>query len=241
MQSTKVDTLGYLHHHERLGFNNIYQIQYLGKVTIQQEIMDSSAERVPQNQQPRQNPHPRPHNNNTTGRPWRGRGGLSNPNASARDGRDPRNLHRGRGRGSRDHISNGRKRDQVPSNPEPPAPNLQPPPGIVGGGTFGVHPTKDAESVKDEVAGTQEDCEVDGIADVCFICASSVVHNAIAPCNHRTCHICALRLRALYKTRACAHCRVSTAFATLYTFEKLTRTLGGGSSCNLHRRPSETL
>ena len=46
-------------------------------------------------------------------------------------------------------------------------------------------------------------------ADVCFICASPVVHNSIAPCNHWTCHICALRLRALYKTKACAHCRVS--------------------------------
>lgn len=45
-------------------------------------------------------------------------------------------------------------------------------------------------------------------AEVCFICASNVVHQSVAPCNHRTCHICALRLRALYKTKACAHCRV---------------------------------
>ena len=49
-------------------------------------------------------------------------------------------------------------------------------------------------------------------ADVCFICASPVVHNSVAPCNHRTCHICALRLRALYKTRACAHCRTEARF-----------------------------
>ena len=46
-------------------------------------------------------------------------------------------------------------------------------------------------------------------AEVCFICASPVVHNSVAPCNHRTCHICALRMRALYKTKDCAHCRVS--------------------------------
>ena len=50
--------------------------------------------------------------------------------------------------------------------------------------------------------------EQDVEAEVCFICASNVIHNSVAPCNHRTCHICALRLRALYKTRACAHCRV---------------------------------
>jgi hypothetical protein len=53
--------------------------------------------------------------------------------------------------------------------------------------------------------GEDEDLE----AEVCFICASPVVHNSVAPCNHRTCHICALRMRALYKTKDCAHCRVS--------------------------------
>jgi E3 ubiquitin-protein ligase ZNF598 len=47
---------------------------------------------------------------------------------------------------------------------------------------------------------------------VCFICASPIDHTAIAPCNHQTCHICALRLRALYKTRACAHCRSESPF-----------------------------
>jgi hypothetical protein len=49
---------------------------------------------------------------------------------------------------------------------------------------------------------------------VCFICASPVAHNSVAPCNHRTCHICALRLRALYKTKACAHCRTEAAYVT---------------------------
>jgi E3 ubiquitin-protein ligase ZNF598 len=45
--------------------------------------------------------------------------------------------------------------------------------------------------------------------DICFICASKIEYTSIAPCNHQTCHICSLRLRALYKNRACAHCRVS--------------------------------
>ncbi|KAI9850563.1 MAG: hypothetical protein M1838_005413 [Thelocarpon superellum] len=49
-------------------------------------------------------------------------------------------------------------------------------------------------------------------AEVCFICASPVVHNAVSPCNHRTCHICALRLRALYKNKACAHCRTNADY-----------------------------
>jgi hypothetical protein len=64
------------------------------------------------------------------------------------------------------------------------------------------------EKQGDETTDT-EDVET----EVCFICASPVVHNSVAPCNHRTCHICALRMRALYKTKDCAHCRVCcTAF-----------------------------
>lgn len=64
-----------------------------------------------------------------------------------------------------------------------------------------------------EAKDEQQEEDVD--AEVCFICASPVVHNAVAPCNHRTCHICALRMRALYKTKDCAHCRVSTAIVCL--------------------------
>ena len=45
-------------------------------------------------------------------------------------------------------------------------------------------------------------------AEICFICASDVVYQCLTPCNHRTCHICGLRMRALYKNNDCAHCRV---------------------------------
>ncbi|KAK9238176.1 hypothetical protein V1525DRAFT_401750 [Lipomyces kononenkoae] len=44
-------------------------------------------------------------------------------------------------------------------------------------------------------------------AEICFICAEPVKYSAVSPCNHRSCHICALRMRALYKTNACVHCR----------------------------------
>ncbi|KAI0021710.1 hypothetical protein F4780DRAFT_277004 [Xylariomycetidae sp. FL0641] len=59
-----------------------------------------------------------------------------------------------------------------------------------------------------EGAAEPEDVE----AEVCFICASPVVHQSVAPCNHRTCHICALRMRALYKNKECAHCRTPSPF-----------------------------
>jgi hypothetical protein len=52
--------------------------------------------------------------------------------------------------------------------------------------------------------------DYDPDAEVCFICASPIQHTAVAPCNHRTCHICSIRMRALYKTKACAHCRAES-------------------------------
>ena len=101
---------------------------------------------------------------------------------------------------------------QVANSLVQPASVLDPPPGPGGGGTFGGRLTKDATNAEGEVLIQGQDSNGEKEEDegeVCFICASPVVYHSIAPCNHQTCHICALRLRALYKTRACAHCRVS--------------------------------
>ncbi len=57
------------------------------------------------------------------------------------------------------------------------------------------------EAIEDQERAVEE-------GEVCFICASTIEHLSIAPCNHQTCHICALRLRALYKKRDCAYCKV---------------------------------
>ncbi|KAF9260823.1 hypothetical protein L218DRAFT_1002324 [Marasmius fiardii PR-910] len=43
---------------------------------------------------------------------------------------------------------------------------------------------------------------------VCWICAEPVKYYSVSACNHRTCHVCALRLRALYKKRDCTFCKV---------------------------------
>ncbi|KAK2606424.1 hypothetical protein QQS21_003116 [Conoideocrella luteorostrata] len=61
-------------------------------------------------------------------------------------------------------------------------------------------------------AAAAADNEGDDDAEVCFICANPVAHHSIAPCNHATCHICGLRMRALYKTKDCAHCRTPAPF-----------------------------
>lgn len=84
-------------------------------------------------------------------------------------------------------------------------------PSPAGGSTSRSHLITDTTTLEGEALAidNRPEGEKDEDADVCFICASPVVHSSVAPCNHRTCHICALRLRALYKTTACAHCRVS--------------------------------
>ncbi|KAK0716614.1 hypothetical protein B0T21DRAFT_64654 [Apiosordaria backusii] len=56
------------------------------------------------------------------------------------------------------------------------------------------------------------DAEGDDNAETCFICANPITHFSVAPCNHTTCHICSLRLRALYKSKDCPHCRTSSPY-----------------------------
>ncbi|PCH37814.1 hypothetical protein WOLCODRAFT_135863 [Wolfiporia cocos MD-104 SS10] len=43
--------------------------------------------------------------------------------------------------------------------------------------------------------------------DICWICAEPVKYWSLSECNHRTCHVCALRLRALYKKLECTFCK----------------------------------
>ncbi|PFH48349.1 hypothetical protein AMATHDRAFT_196723 [Amanita thiersii Skay4041] len=47
----------------------------------------------------------------------------------------------------------------------------------------------------------------EGGEDVCFICAEPIKYYSLSACNHRTCHVCALRLRALYKKTDCTFCK----------------------------------
>jgi len=45
-------------------------------------------------------------------------------------------------------------------------------------------------------------------SEVCWICAEPVKYYSVSDCDHRTCHVCALRLRALYKNTDCTFCKV---------------------------------
>lgn len=126
------------------------------------------------------------------GRGSRGRGGQNGDSTS---------RGRGRGRGHNRRISETQPVD--PTKPALPAKEVRR--TSTAGSADGIVQTNGE-------GPSQESIEEDDEVEVCFICASPVEHNSIAPCNHRTCHICALRLRALYKTKACAHCRSSAEY-----------------------------
>ena len=138
-----------------------------------------------------------------------GRRGGVDPFAGTQRSRGNRGR-RGRGRGGVRAPGNSYNgQDTVTDSPRGSPVPL--PPGMSGReGGFGNRLIEDASATvgSGQIVTKETAVEDDLEAEVCFICASPVVHNSVAPCNHRTCHICALRLRALYKTKACAHCRV---------------------------------
>ncbi|KIV94556.1 hypothetical protein PV10_02311 [Exophiala mesophila] len=126
--------------------------------------------------------------------------------------RGSKNSRGGKGRGKSRGGSNSTSAASLAA--QAPAVNST---GRPPGGGFGARLTEAASKQKgdskDTIPKEQETSSaVDDEAEICFICASPIEHVAIAPCNHQTCHICSLRLRALYKTRACAHCRTESPF-----------------------------
>jgi hypothetical protein len=68
-------------------------------------------------------------------------------------------------------------------------------------------------TISAEEAGDAED---DDDAAICWICAEPVKYYSVAECNHRTCHVCALRLRALYKKLNCAFCKVRLSYFIVF-------------------------
>lgn len=108
------------------------------------------------------------------------------------------------GRGNRDRTSSQSHPTAAPSDQDPtPAP---PPPQPGGDASLGGRLPKDAKA-NTEGDATGDAVTDDGEGEICWICAAPRQIWSVAPCNHHTCQICTLRMRALYKSKACAHCR----------------------------------
>lgn len=85
-------------------------------------------------------------------------------------------------------------------DPKPPATSNAPAPGS-----------------NDNDKGNDSDTSSEASGELCFICTEPIVTYAVGACDHRTCHLCALRLRALYETRNCAYCKVCHAMCGIYS------------------------
>ncbi|KAM0533206.1 hypothetical protein ACHAQF_007094 [Verticillium nonalfalfae] len=135
----------------------------------------------------------------------RSEGGASRGGNSASRGRGQRT--RGRGGGNHSRGENPSKPSsttaQSTQDVTPPTQGNAPPPTSDGKAAEGAPSTSDGD-------------------EVCFICADPIKFHSIAPCNHKTCHICGLRMRALYKTTDCPHCRTAAPFV-IFTEDPLKR------------------
>ncbi|KAG0236246.1 hypothetical protein BGW42_003891 [Actinomortierella wolfii] len=121
---------------------------------------------------------------------------------------------RGRGRGGNKEHGHHKKSDKDKSgaanadhqekkqaDKDGAASSTRPPKTIAATETVDLHPG----STKEPVAAKEVDPDAE--QHQCFICTENVVIFAVSDCNHRTCHLCSLRLRALYKTKNCAYCK----------------------------------
>lgn len=54
---------------------------------------------------------------------------------------------------------------------------------------------------------TATEIEAEDDIGQCFICAEPITFWSAGICQHRTCHVCAVRLRTFYKMRDCTFCK----------------------------------
>ncbi|KAJ2082301.1 hypothetical protein H4R24_001677 [Coemansia sp. RSA 988] len=80
-------------------------------------------------------------------------------------------------------------------------------------------PKNAAQGEKGEVAASSianEGNEVNEGESVCLICADIVDFYSVGECDHRICFRCNLRLRALFKSKACPYCKIEQT-TVIYT------------------------
>lgn len=114
---------------------------------------------------------------------------------------------RGRGRGSRGRGRGGhadvRSVPHIPPVAAPDAAGLAP---VADSPAVPSAPVVGATAAAATALAQEADDE-----EVCFICAEPIVLYSVPPCNHRVCHICSMRLRALWKKRDCTFCKAEAA------------------------------
>ena len=101
----------------------------------------------------------------------------------------PEQLNRGN-RGNNDHKrQSGRRRDSRDSSPH-------------------EQTNQSSRAVISPSNSNENQSSLSPNDSICSICAEPIHYFAVPECNHKSCHLCSLRLRALYKNRRCAYCKV---------------------------------
>ncbi|KAG7570946.1 hypothetical protein FFLO_01144 [Filobasidium floriforme] len=63
------------------------------------------------------------------------------------------------------------------------------------------------EDNKEEEENAEENDEEEEDEESCFICAEKIKYYSGGVCGHKTCHVCAIRLRVFYKKNDCTFCK----------------------------------
>lgn len=130
------------------------------------------------------------------------------PEEASRDARNARRgaqrgSERGRGRGRGGHGGALAKSPAITPEGEP---ALEESADAVSRGAEATT-AKRAFAGSEPTDPTSEERESEADAEVCFICADPIKLYAVPPCNHRICHICSVRLRAMWKKQECTFCK----------------------------------
>jgi hypothetical protein len=96
-------------------------------------------------------------------------------------------------------LTSDRQKQPGPASPQQSSHTTRPPRKPPGLSTPPLKPADDAN-------GT----DMDDDEELCFICGNSMKERyfSLSPCGNAFCHICSLRLRALYKSTNCPFCKV---------------------------------
>jgi hypothetical protein len=118
---------------------------------------------------------------------------------------------RGARRGAGGHRKNNANASRLPPAPTSTAASGEHPNDEVSLAVGAASLTIGAANADDEAVGATS---TEG--DICWLCAEPVKYYSVSECNHRTCHVCAVRLRALYKKMECTFCKVSKLIVQLF-------------------------
>nr|XP_031863964.1 uncharacterized protein CI109_000608 [Kwoniella shandongensis]KAA5531036.1 hypothetical protein CI109_000608 [Kwoniella shandongensis] len=121
-----------------------------------------------------------------------------------------RNFNTGLSSSNSNSDTSTSKPNPTRKNSVPPGPTITPPDPEHAILHVPTHTSEEKEAILSQKAESSSGeagtpAEVD--EDICFICAEPITFWSVGVCGHRTCHVCAVRLRTFYKKNDCTFCK----------------------------------